>query len=277
MSDMRKDKEQTNFSSADMDIYPRRGHIKVAGIVIRLGPVNMQVLMTLIENQGQVVSRAKLFDKVWKNQVVSDDTLTRCISDIRLQLGQHSGQDKLIETLPKRGYQWLPEVAPIVDNKQLPESSQKKKFIYWLMVSIIGLSILSTTVLWIANSVIRADQVRIALMPIQTKQTLNQSQAADVEDMLRMKILKTSTLKLLSSSVYINQSETSFDYLSREFNAQWIIEGRIRSVENKTRISLSLVDARTALVIHTLVQDVESSDLNNFCNLFIADMLKLLQ
>jgi len=277
MSDMREDKEQNNFSSADLAIYPRRGQIKVAGVVIRLGPVNMQVLMTLIENQGQVVSRAKLFDKVWKNQIVSDDTLTRCISDLRIQLGQHSQQDKLIETLPKRGYQWLPVVTAIVDAKESAKASQKKSYLYWLMVSIIGLSILSTTVLWIANSVIRADQVRIALMPIRAKQTINQSQASDVEDLLRMKILKTRALRLLSSSVFINQSETSFEYLSREFNAQWIIEGRIRSVQNKVRVSLSLVDARTALVIHTLVQDIDYADLNDFCNLFVADMLKLLQ
>ncbi len=68
---------------------------------IRLGPVNMRVLVTLIKQQGKVVSRSELFDTVWENQFVSDDVLTRCISDLRALLAKHDTSQKWIETVPQ--------------------------------------------------------------------------------------------------------------------------------------------------------------------------------
>lgn len=77
---------------------------------IRLSPVNFKVLLVLINNRGKVVSRSELFEQVWANQVISDDSLTRSISDLRNQLGRLSTEIKLIETIPKQGYCWLPTI-----------------------------------------------------------------------------------------------------------------------------------------------------------------------
>lgn len=48
---------------------------------------------------------------------MSDDTLTRCISELRTQLGKYSSQSSLIETLPKRGYRWVPPVPVYVSQQ----------------------------------------------------------------------------------------------------------------------------------------------------------------
>lgn len=279
MNAMKIDTELDNCRCGNLYIYPKLGQIKVAGKTIRLGPVNMAVLMTLIDNQGQVVSRAQIFDRVWKNQTVSDDTLTRCISDLRTQLGQYSDQAQLIETLPKRGYQWLPEVRPLGDSVEPPLIKNKSiHYIYRVLLGITALLILSTSVLWVANQIVRPDKIRIALIPIQTQQPSHLPMAADLEDLLHVQILKTNTLRFLSASAFASHSEQPFPYLSREFGTQWIIEGRIRQYQDKIRISLSLVDARTAIVSHTVTEDIDTSNpkLDDFCHLFIADVLRFL-
>jgi DNA-binding winged helix-turn-helix (wHTH) protein len=98
------------YQCGDLRICPSLGTITSAsGASVRLGPVNMRVLEALLAGAGDVVSRSDLFKAVWKNQVVSDDALTRCIADIRAELRTFSGQDNWIETLPKRGYRWLIE------------------------------------------------------------------------------------------------------------------------------------------------------------------------
>lgn len=109
------------YSSADLIVCPKQGRVNIGGQVVRLGPVNMRVLVVLLENQSQVVSRSMLLDSVWKNQIISDDTLTRCISDIRVQLGKFSKQDKLIETIPKCGYRWIPKVNQTIDDSDVAE------------------------------------------------------------------------------------------------------------------------------------------------------------
>jgi TolB-like protein len=68
----------------------------------------------------------------------------------------------------------------------------------------------------------------------------------------------------------------TFPYLSRDMSAEWIIEGKLREKQGETRVSLSLVDARTALVIYTLAQDLDNQpiQLENLCSLCIDEVLR---
>ena len=79
---------------------------------VRLEPKVMDVLSTLASHPGRVVSRDELLDAVWPNVVVTEHTLSRCIYQLRNELGKiggNAGQGDFnpIETLPKRGYRLL--------------------------------------------------------------------------------------------------------------------------------------------------------------------------
>jgi DNA-binding winged helix-turn-helix (wHTH) protein len=72
----------------------------------------MDVLSTLASHPGRVVSRDELLDAVWPNVVVTEHTLSRCIYQLRNELGKIGGEADQgnfnpIETLPKRGYRLL--------------------------------------------------------------------------------------------------------------------------------------------------------------------------
>ena len=69
---------------------------------VHLRPKTLQVLIILLENNGRLVSKAALHDGVWKQSVVTDDSLAHCIADIRRSLGD-SGFE-MIKTVPRRGY-----------------------------------------------------------------------------------------------------------------------------------------------------------------------------
>jgi DNA-binding winged helix-turn-helix (wHTH) protein/TolB-like protein len=272
------------YSSADLVVYPKLGRVNIGDEVVRLGPVNMRVLVLLLENQCQVVSRSTILDSVWKNQIISDDTLTRCISDIRIQLGKFSIQDKLIETIPKRGYQWLPKVNQALEDAQdssLEDSkaviNQKKPFYYWLFVGLMGMLVLSTSFLWVANQFFVNDKVSIALMPIQASNT-NVNFAFDIEDILRSKILSTKKLRYLSSTALDLNNQDNFGYLYNEFGARWMVEGRIRDYHDQVKLTLSLVDMRTALVVYSA--SIETNQVQKetkiFCEDFIQKSLQVL-
>ncbi|HZH33414.1 MAG TPA: winged helix-turn-helix domain-containing protein [Pyrinomonadaceae bacterium] len=71
-----------------------------------------ELLLALVENAGQVVGKDELLEKVWKDTFVEEATLTRNISWLRKKLeAENKNGDKFIETLPKRGYRFLPEVT----------------------------------------------------------------------------------------------------------------------------------------------------------------------
>jgi len=78
----------------------------------------MEVLAVLSKHPGQVVSRDELMEAVWPGVIVTEHTLSRCIYQLRNALGKISEEPgsadyNPIETLPKRGYRLLANVATL--------------------------------------------------------------------------------------------------------------------------------------------------------------------
>jgi DNA-binding winged helix-turn-helix (wHTH) protein len=67
-----------------------------------LRPKSFEVLRYLLEHPGRVVSKEEVMTAVWPDTTVSDESLTRCVSDVLRALGD--GQQHIIKTVPKRGY-----------------------------------------------------------------------------------------------------------------------------------------------------------------------------
>lgn len=284
-SGLRSSSKTDRLTSGDLTVFPQSGQVEIQGQVIRLGLVNMRVLVTLLEFAGEVASRADFFDRVWKNQTVSDDTLTRCISELRTQLGKYSSLSQLIETLPKRGYRWIPAVSRL--SAEEPGVISPSKGIFqgdWKRLSIAtfaGLALLllfTMGVLWLIDTSLRPELVRVALIPVYASQPAQGQIAADFDDILKVKLLATKNLRFFARSVSGNSSQNSFPFLSRELSAQWIIEGDIRQKQDKFRVSLSLVDAKTALVVYSLAQDLDNDPIQQekMCSSFIGEVLLVL-
>ena len=94
------------ITTGEFQINPQTGEVSFESKKVRFGPVNMKVLLILVKHEGDVVTRKELFDSVWRNQIVNDDVLTRCISDLRQSLTKLSNNKHLIKTVPKKGYKW---------------------------------------------------------------------------------------------------------------------------------------------------------------------------
>jgi adenylate cyclase len=56
----------------------------------------------LVENAGRLVSKDELARTVWREVTVADESVTRCVSEVRLALGDQA--QTLIKTVPRRGY-----------------------------------------------------------------------------------------------------------------------------------------------------------------------------
>ncbi|HYZ61797.1 MAG TPA: winged helix-turn-helix domain-containing protein [Acetobacteraceae bacterium] len=67
-----------------------------------LRPKSFEVLRHLAANAGRLVSREELMQAVWPDVVVTDDSITKCVTDIRRAIGPES--EGLVHTIPRRGY-----------------------------------------------------------------------------------------------------------------------------------------------------------------------------
>src|SRR5208282_66711 len=88
------------FEGFTLDL--RRGYLRGADGEIELRPKSFEVLRYLVENAGRLVSKDEIMKAVWPNVIVTDESLARCVSDVRFALGDR--RQRIIRTVPRRGY-----------------------------------------------------------------------------------------------------------------------------------------------------------------------------
>ncbi|MGF1716670.1 winged helix-turn-helix domain-containing protein [Photobacterium chitinilyticum] len=88
------------------------------GTTKKLKSTDSKILEMLLIHQGQVVSREQLEEVAWPGRFVSASSLTQSIAQLRLMLGDNGREQKIIQTVPTRGYRL---VAEMVDMIQQPE------------------------------------------------------------------------------------------------------------------------------------------------------------
>jgi len=79
------------------------------GELVPLTPKVFDILVTLVEHGGQVVSKDDLMKRIWPNTFVEEGNLTQNISLLRKALGETPGGVQFIETVPRRGYRFVAE------------------------------------------------------------------------------------------------------------------------------------------------------------------------
>lgn len=78
---------------------------------VRLEPRQVDLLLFLARNRGEVLSADRIIESVWEGQVVTDQSVYQAIAKLRRALDDDAGQPRYIETVPKRGYRLIAEVT----------------------------------------------------------------------------------------------------------------------------------------------------------------------
>ena len=91
-------------------VQPNLNTISRNGTVLRLEPKVLDVLVYLAERRGEVVPKEELIKAVWSDAFVTDDTLTRCVYELRKVLEDDVKHPRFIQTVPRRGYRLIPSV-----------------------------------------------------------------------------------------------------------------------------------------------------------------------
>jgi eukaryotic-like serine/threonine-protein kinase len=102
-----------DFKVGSWVVQPSLNSIICNNRATHLEPKIMEVLVCLAENQGKLVSKEQLMRTVWADTFVTDDVLTRSISELRKSLEDDPKESRVIQTIPRKGYRLLAAVEPI--------------------------------------------------------------------------------------------------------------------------------------------------------------------
>jgi DNA-binding winged helix-turn-helix (wHTH) protein/Tol biopolymer transport system component len=120
MSTPQRPSPTIRFGSFELDAAAAELHKN--GTLIKLQPQPLKVLFLLIQNAGQIVTREEIQRCIWSDSTFVDFErgINFSINQIRGALADNADRPRYIETLPRRGYRFIAEVADQGSAKEVP-------------------------------------------------------------------------------------------------------------------------------------------------------------
>ena len=106
-------KQRVHFGPFELDAHA--GELFKHGLKLKLQGHPIQILAMLLERPGELITREEIQQKLWPSEsetfVDFEHGLTTAVRELRQALGDEAETPQYIETLPRRGYRFVGEVA----------------------------------------------------------------------------------------------------------------------------------------------------------------------
>ena len=246
-------------------VRPSLNEISSVDGVKHLEPKLIQVLVCLAERAGEVVSKEQILAGVWAGVFVTDDVLTRGISELRRALGDDAREPQYIQTITKKGYRLIAPVgrpeepAPSLNEQPEPAPSTStsrltswKRFLPVVVVAGISLLVLLAYLWWKSArdaSSSPEESIVLAVLPFENLSgSRDQDYFSDglTEEMItELGHLHPDRLRVIArtSALQYKGSRKGIRQIAHELRAEYIVEGSVRKEGERVRITVQLIQA----------------------------------
>jgi len=267
------------FDAFEIDLHS--GEVRKHGVRIRLQEQPFQVLRTLLERKGEIVTRGELKQTLWHADtfVDFDDGLNTAVKKIRDVLGDSAEQPRYIETVPRKGYRFVAELvevqsvsAPTSDEnsktglsqetmiRDVPDAATpaaKEKSLSIRMRALIAGAVtvalaVSALALYRANGAKHSSQPAIRSLAVLPLKNLSGDAAQDyladgMTEALIGRLAGIHDLRVISrtSAMQFKNTRLSVPEIARTLHVDAVVEGSVIRDGNHVRVHAQLIRAAT--------------------------------
>jgi TolB-like protein/DNA-binding winged helix-turn-helix (wHTH) protein/Flp pilus assembly protein TadD len=258
--------QRLRFGVFEADV--RTGELTKRGKRLRLQEQPFQLLAILLEKPGELVTREELSNRLWPQTIVDfDHGLNKAIAKIREALGDSSENPRFIETVARRGYRFLADVAVVPDGEPAPvaddlaapvdsglrghadagRSTRRPTARAWGLFGFGLALVLAASLSWVLypralpSAAIRS----LAVLPLEN---LSGDPAQDyfaegMTDELITRLAQISALRVISrtSVMTYKSARKSLPDIARELNVDAVVEGSVSRSGERVRITAQLI------------------------------------
>ncbi len=193
---------------------------------IAIEPQVFDLLSYFLANSQRLLTRDELFEQVWPGKVICDTTLSGHIKYARKALGDSGKNQLFIKTIHGRGYQFTAQVT-VTDNDQ---------------------PLLKKTSIPTVSSLFSKGPL-VTVLPFSNLSSDPEQQFfADgmCEDIIT-ELSRFSDIHVLASHSAFQLKDTSSatKYLSEKRTMNYLVEGKVRRLNDRVRVSVQLIDGTT--------------------------------
>ena len=98
------------FAFEEFALDPSQRSLTRDGKSVEISSRYLDALHLMVREPGQLITRERFLDDVWRGIPVTDEALSQCVANLRRLLGDDATKPRFIETVPKHGYRF---VAPV--------------------------------------------------------------------------------------------------------------------------------------------------------------------
>ena len=257
--------EILRFGNFEADLHA--GELRRGGLKVRLTGQPFEVLATLLEKPGRVVTREELHQKLWAKDTFVDfeHGLNKAINKVREALGDDADNPRFIETLPRRGYRFLlpltvaaPPQAPPADQVTAPVSpvSVSRRWVFMiatLALLLCGAGLLASNTGGVRDRLFPPNRAAlihsIAVIPlVNLSGDSSQEYFADgMTDELITALAKNHSLRVVSrtSAMQYKGVQRPVRDIAHELGVDGVLEGSVSRSPNRVHMTVQLIYAPT--------------------------------
>jgi TolB-like protein/DNA-binding winged helix-turn-helix (wHTH) protein/Tfp pilus assembly protein PilF len=262
------------FRFGVFEVDRRAGELRKHGVRLRLQEQPFQVLAMLLERPGETVTREELRNRLWTADtfVDFDHGLNKAVNRIRDALGDSATSPRFVETVARRGYRFIADVAAAESEPVAPPESGtgnitpvegesvapvgaapspgRLRRSYRWTISGIALVVAAIVVAWALQS--RAPQpapIRsLAVLPLENLSGDDSQEyfADGMTDELIATLGQISALRVISrtSVMPYKRARKPLPEIARALNVDAVVEGTVLRSGGQVRITAQLIDGR---------------------------------
>ena len=246
------------FGEFELDL--DRGLLFRADEEIRIRPKSFAVLSYLVRNAKRLVPREELMENIWRGAVVTEDTVTQTLIDVRRTIGDTD--QSIVRTVPKQGY-LLDIPISSVDEDRPTVRSQAMRRRTMAVAGAIAAAALVAVFLYsdLRDSPTTGGQLdgsaepAVAVLPFRvlTNDQQHSYLAEGVAEEILNRLARQEGLRVIArtSSFAYRDPSPELARIARELNVTHVLEGSVREEAGRIRVSVQLAEALTGEYLWT--------------------------
>ena len=239
---------------------PSERRLSRGGTVIPLTAKAFDVLHLLVRNAGRTVTKEEFMSEVWAGTVVEEANLTDNISTLRQALEDDAREPKYVQTVPKRGYRFVAEVATTA----VTPAGRR-----WLVPAAVGVIVLVLIVVGLFTW--NRQRTSPAPLPLRSVAVFPfdalGSDAGETHlgiglaDSLITRLTNVDELVVRPAGAVFGRASRDAIVAAREQGVDAFVEGRIRKRDGRIRVTVQLVSVAEARTLWARTFDESASNL----------------
>jgi TolB-like protein/DNA-binding winged helix-turn-helix (wHTH) protein/tetratricopeptide (TPR) repeat protein len=274
------------FQFSDFLLDPRRFELRRGERRLKLEKIPMELLILLVEREGNLVSRDEIVERLWGKDVFveSDTGINTAISKIRLVLRDDPERPRFIQTVVGKGYRFIAPISEVqfleAVNEQAPlrtapvgtepiagpvqpAQTSWRRFGLFVMAAFLFIASLAVGYFLLRTGHVESPQT-LAVLPFKPLSSGASDEFLELgmADTLITKLSRSGRLIVRPTSAIRKYTGPDADTLAagRALQVDSVLEGNIQRIGDRLRVSIRLLRVRDGISLWSDSYDTRFND-----------------